>query len=68
MLGMFHFQVTYLGYRLAQSPLRYATCSHILLMGFCNQITNKNLPEPFVCHFTTTCFMEQEGTEDGHIC
>jgi hypothetical protein len=37
-------------------------------MGFCNQITNKNLPEPLVCHFTATCFMDQEGTEDGHIC
>ena len=22
----------------------------------------------FLCHFTTTCFMEQEGIEDGHIC
>ena len=37
------------------------------LMGFCNQITNENLPDLFVCHFTTTCFMEQEGIEDGHI-
>ena len=67
MLGMFHFQATYLGYRWTRSPSRYATCSPILLMGFRNQITNKNLPEPFVCHFTTTCFMEQEGNEDGHI-
>ena len=67
MLGMFHFQVTYLGYRCTRSPSRYATCSHIILVGFHNQITNENLLEPFVCHFTTTCFMEQEGIEDGHI-
>ena len=36
-------------------------------MGLCNQITKENLPEPFVFHFTTTCFMEQEGIEDGDI-
>jgi len=36
-------------------------------MGFRNLIMNENLPEPFVCHFTTTCFMEQEGIEDGHM-
>jgi hypothetical protein len=35
---------------------------------FANQITNEKLPEPFVFHFTTTCFMEQEGIKDGHIC
>jgi hypothetical protein len=52
LLGMFHFQATYLGYRWIWSPSRYTTCSHILLMGFCNQIMNKNLPEPLVCHFT----------------
>ena len=28
MLGMFHFQATYLGYRWTRSPSRYATCSH----------------------------------------
>ena len=48
MLGMFHFQATYLRYRWTRSPSRDATCSHILLMGFCNQITKENLPEPFV--------------------
>jgi len=52
LLGMFHFQATYLGYRWTRSPSRYDTCSHILLMGFCNQIMNENLPEPLVCHFT----------------
>jgi hypothetical protein len=68
MLGMFHFQATYLRYTWTQSPSRYATCSHILLVGFRNQIMNENLSEPSVCHFTTTCFMEQEGIEDGCIC
>ena len=66
-VGMLHFQATCLGYRWTRSPSTYATCSHILLVGFCNQIMNENLPKPFVCHFTTTCFMEQEGIEDGHI-
>ena len=50
-LGMFHFQATFLGYRWTWSPSRYATWSHILLMGFRNQITNKNLPQPFVSFF-----------------
>ena len=34
MLGMFHFQATYSGYRWTSSPLRYATCIHILLKVF----------------------------------
>jgi hypothetical protein len=38
MLRMFHFQATYLRYRCTWSPSRYATCIHILLVGFRNQI------------------------------
>ena len=68
MLGMFHFRATYLGYRRARSPSRYATCSHIFFMGFCNQIKKENFPETFLFHFTTTCCMEQKGIEDGHTC
>jgi len=36
------------GDRWTRPPSRYATCIHILLVGFCNLIKNEKLPEPFV--------------------
>ena len=41
MLGMFHFQATYLGYRRTRSPSRYANCSHVLLVGFRNKLRTR---------------------------